>query len=212
MNNDPEPVNKINTVNLEDTTHSNDTHPTRPFVSNISRGPFFTRKRIRIGLAVIALILLIPVITVLAKSITNRSNTVKTVQPDPVSTQPQQTVAPTPAANTKNSAAPSTQTPSTSAPTSNKVFCGVPNMPEGVCTAITSIETAGIKNNPYVTADTSALPDNTTVVTIRNSWNMPDANSGNLNFTAKVSGIEYKGTGQLAVVQGQWKVTSYKLQ
>lgn len=116
------------------------------------------------------------------------------------------------------------QTSNTTAPTQNQDTgsaasspeaakpCGVAGMPEGVCKAITSIEKSGLKNNPYVAADTSNVPTGSTVQVDESSWSATSGSTGTVNFSAVLSGKNYKGVGSLQLLDGTWKVTNYTLQ
>lgn len=107
---------------------------------------------------------------------------------------------------------PTATAPTASTPTSTtKVYCGVSGMPEGVCTAIASIEKDGLKGNPYVNKDTSQVPEGSTVQIDEASWKTTSASTGNLNFSAILGGQNYKGTGKLQIVDGTWKVIDYTL-
>lgn len=134
----------------------------------------------------------------------------------------------TPDSNTGNSGqdnntqtAPSTQqtTPSTSTTnngtgsgsTTAKVYCEESGMPEGVCTVTRSIEKDGLKNNPYVAADTSQVPEGSIVQIDESSWKAGSSAAGSVDFTAVFGGKSYKGVGNLQVVDGVWKVVSYTL-
>lgn len=110
--------------------------------------------------------------------------------------------------------APSTSTTNNSTGSGSataKVYCGVNGMPEGVCTAIKSIEKDGLKNNPYVAADTSQVPEGSTVQVDESSWKAGSSEAGSVNFTAVLGGKSYKGVGNLQIVDGVWKVVSYTL-
>ena len=107
---------------------------------------------------------------------------------------------------------PTTTAPAVSTPSSTpKVYCGVSGMPEGVCTAITSIEKDGLKGNPYVTKDTSQVPEGSTTQIEETSWKTTSASTGTLNFSAILGGQNYNGTGKLQIVDGTWKVIDYTL-
>lgn len=87
-------------------------------------------------------------------------------------------------------------------------------MPAGVTTAINSIETNGIKGNPYVadTIDSNQLPSGTTIKFDRNSWSSGSATSGTVKATLNVSGQSYNGTITFNNVGNNvWKATSYSL-
>lgn len=85
-------------------------------------------------------------------------------------------------------------------------------MPEGVCTAITSIEKDGLRGNQYVTQDTSQVPEGSTVSVDESSWKSGSDTTGTVSFAAVIGGKNYKGLGTFQVVSGIWKVTSYTLQ
>lgn len=89
--------------------------------------------------------------------------------------------------------------------------CGVKDMPAGVCTIITSIEKDGIKNNKYISADTSQLPANTVTEVDEKTWTQPGPELGNVAFTAKYSGKTYQGIAYFQLTSGTWKVINYTL-
>lgn len=89
--------------------------------------------------------------------------------------------------------------------------CGVSGMPEGVCTAITSIEKDGLKGNRYVAADTSKIPDGTKVVIDKQSWQQPGPALGNIAFTTNIAGKPYGGTAFFQLANDSWQIISYTL-
>lgn len=95
--------------------------------------------------------------------------------------------------------------------TTQTVYCGVSGMPEGACIAIKSVEKDGLKNNPYVAADTSQVPEGSTVQVEESSWKVSSSEAGSVNFTAVLGGKPYKGVSNLKIVNGVWKVVSYTL-
>jgi len=97
------------------------------------------------------------------------------------------------------------------APAAAAVYCGVSGMPEGVCSAIDSIEKNGLKNNPYVSADTSTVPSELKVTISRSTWKLTSADRGSVSFDASFSGTNYKGSGIFTKSGNDWKVTSYTL-
>lgn len=95
--------------------------------------------------------------------------------------------------------------------TTSTVYCGVQGMPEGVCTAIGSIEKNGFKNNPYVSYDTTSVPENTQVSVDRLSWQQNADVTSNVKFTASVGSVNYKGSATFANVNGTWKVIAFSI-
>ncbi|MCA9329658.1 hypothetical protein KDA11_03360 [Candidatus Saccharibacteria bacterium] len=91
------------------------------------------------------------------------------------------------------------------------VNCGVSGMPEGVCTIIQSIEKDGLRNNPYIASDTSQVPANGVVKVNASSWTNASSDAGTVNFTATFGDLTYNGQGNLALVNGSWKVVGYTL-
>ena len=69
----------------------------------------------------------------------------------------------------------------------------------------------GLKNNKYVTADTSQLPSGTAIMIVESSWRQPGPELGNVTFTANINNKDYAGKAFLQVVDGVWKVISYTL-
>jgi hypothetical protein len=103
---------------------------------------------------------------------------------------------------------PSASTPT--APSSGQVTnCGVAGMPAGVCDTINSVEKDGVKNNPYIEADTSQLPSNTTAEVNKHSWKQTDSNNGTIDFVLNVAGSKYNGSAILQNKNGTWKIVSY---
>lgn len=85
-------------------------------------------------------------------------------------------------------------------------------MPEQMCKAIESVEATGIKNNIYVLADTSQVPDGTKVVVDRASWKQTSSSQATINFTASKLSLSFRATAKVQLIGGVWKVTSYKTQ
>ncbi len=98
-----------------------------------------------------------------------------------------------------------------SAPAAAAVYCGVSGMPEGVCKAIDSIEKNGLKNNPYVSADTSTVPPELKVTISRSTWKLTSADTGSVSFDASYNTTNYKGSGLFTKSGNDWKVSSYTL-
>jgi len=127
---------------------------------------------------------------------------------DQPSNNKNETPAPSPAPTP--TPAPSPAPTPTPAP-SPGVYCGVSGMPEGVCNAINSIEKNGLKNNPYVSADTSTVPAELKVTVSRSTWKLTNANTGSVSFDASLNGTNYKGSGIFTKSGNDWKVSSYTL-
>ncbi len=96
-----------------------------------------------------------------------------------------------------------TTAPPTTAPKSSAI-------PEGVTIALNSIEQTGIKNNPYVTMDTSIVPDGTVTRADRSSW-QGNGQAGTVNGVISVSGQTRSGTLTFQAVDGTWKVVGYSM-
>jgi len=94
---------------------------------------------------------------------------------------------------------------------SSTIYCGVKGMPEGVCVAIGSIEKNGLKNNPYVSYDTTSVPDNTQVSIDRLSWQQNADVTSSVKFTASVGNVNYKGSATFSEVNGTWKVIAFSI-
>lgn len=101
--------------------------------------------------------------------------------------------------------APSVPNPSTPSNTQSG------DMPPGVEVALNSIEANGIKNNPYVTVDTSGIPDGTAVRTDRSTWTQFGPTQGAVNGTISAFGQSRQGSLTFSLVNDVWKVTSYSL-
>jgi hypothetical protein len=97
------------------------------------------------------------------------------------------------------------------APAAAPVYCGVRDMPQGVCTVIESVEKDGLKNNPYVSADTSQVPAGTTVQIDRSSWRAVAPDNNTVDFKTTIAGTTYQGTATLQLIGSVWKVTTYNL-
>ena len=100
---------------------------------------------------------------------------------------------------------------STNKVTETPTYCGVKGMPEGACKAITSVEKDGAKDNSYVIADTSQLPDGMKIDIDEKSWLQAGPEIGNANFTAKYAGNNFTGAMYMQVVNGTWKVISFTI-
>ncbi|MEI6480951.1 MAG: hypothetical protein WCO19_01460 [Candidatus Saccharibacteria bacterium] len=202
--------------------------PPKPTIRRISMGPIFHSK-ITKGLALILGAILAALIgysgasymitkkqaqstsTIVAPTQKQSSNPVtastSVAQPTVTKTEAASIPQPTPTTSTQTTVTPSNNA---SAPAA-KVFCGVSGMPEGVCTVITSIEQKGLKNNPYVTADTSQVPANSTVTVDESSWKKIDDTRGDVLFNANLGGVTYNGKASLQSVGGSWKAVAYTL-
>jgi len=112
---------------------------------------------------------------------------------------------------TPSSNQPSKPATPAAAPAAAAVYCGVSGLPEGVCSAIDSIEKNGLKNNPYVSADTSTVPAELKVTVSRSTWKLTNANTGSVSFDASLNGTNYKGSGIFTKSGNDWKVSSYTL-
>lgn len=86
-------------------------------------------------------------------------------------------------------------------------------MPDGVTTAINSLESSGLKGNPYVssTLDTSQLPDGASVKIDRSSWTQYGSDVGAVNGTVTIFGQVKAGSLTFALENGAWRVTGYSL-
>ena len=195
----------------------------KPTVRRISMGPLF-HSRITKVLALVLGLVLFFLIGYSGTSYLLNERTEKTITPvrvtdaTPETTDAAidskaledaaQTVPTTPETPAATPAAPTA--PAASAPAA-KTYCGVSGMPEGACTAITSIEKDGIKNNKYVSADTTQLPDGATTEIDEKSWMQPGPELGNVSFTGKYANKSYAGKAFMQISDGMWKVISYTL-
>lgn len=87
-------------------------------------------------------------------------------------------------------------------------------LPAGVTTAVNSIESSGIKGNPYVASsiDTTMLPEGTTVSFNRSSWNSSESGSGTMAASLSASGQVFNGVITFSSIGGSWKATGYSIQ
>lgn len=194
-----------------------------PTVRRISMGPLFHSRITKLLALVLALILFFLIgysstSYLLNKKAAETITPVKTTDTEPktddaaIDAKALEDAADTAPATTQDNpaAAPSSNTPAQTAP-ATKTYCGVAGMPEGVCTAITSIEKDGIKGNKYVSADTSQLPNGTRAEIDEKSWMMPGPELGNVSFKVTFSGNTYDGKAFMQLSNGTWKVISYTL-
>ncbi len=194
--------------------------PVAPTVRRISMGPLFHSRITKVLAFVLGMVLFFLVgysgtgYLLNKKAVTESTATQKTDSvTDPANpASGDQTTTDTSPSTSGSQDTPAT-TPSTPAQSSGpKIYCGVSGMPEGVCTAITSIEKDGLKGNPYVNADTSQVPDGSAVQVDESSWKSTGGESGTISFAANLGGKDYKGVATLGVVSGTWKVVTYVLQ
>ncbi len=118
--------------------------------------------------------------------------------------------APAPVAVT----APSSPTTSTTPTVENAPGTAAPTstMPEGVTAALNSIEQNGMKSNPYITADTSNIPNGTVVSVDRTSWTTYGTDMGSVTTTMSLKGTTKKGTLTFQLLYGSWKVVGYSIE
>ncbi len=115
---------------------------------------------------------------------------------------------------TRSGAAPGGSAPTGAGSSSQSIgtACGVVGMPEGVCTAMNSIEQSGVKNSPYVDQTNAAsLPDGVTVSINKSSWSMQAVNQGTASFTAQYNGQTYTGVATFNNASGSWRAVSVVL-
>lgn len=134
------------------------------------------------------------------------SETVETPADSSITEEPTKTDPTTP---TTTTTPPGTNTSPGATPV--KVYCGVKDLPQAVCIALTSIEKDGLKNNSYVSADTSQLPDNVSTDVDEKTWTQTAPELGATNFTVTASGRTYAGVAYWQVTNSIWKVISYTL-
>lgn len=107
--------------------------------------------------------------------------------------------------------------PITMAPSTNNASgsanAPVTGMPQGVVDAIASLESRGVKNNPYVhsTINTSSIPSDATIKFDKTSWNKTSASSGTIKGTIISSQFSYSGLFTFSQVDGIWKAVAYSL-
>jgi len=125
-----------------------------------------------------------------------------------------------PAATTGNTSSPTTATPSPSATpkssstkpnTGSSATTAPAGMPAGVTVALNSIEQNGIRNNPYVAADTSSVPEGTVVKADRASWKAYSESMGTVTGTISIQGQVHTGSVTFELVSGSWKATGYSI-
>lgn len=85
-------------------------------------------------------------------------------------------------------------------------------IPEGVNVALKSIEQRGINNNPYITVDTSSIPEGSTFQPDRNSWYEIGTESGSVSGIVDLSGELTNGSLTFQYTNGSWKVTGYSIE
>lgn len=188
-------------------------------VGHISERPMSPQTRVRIAVLVVT-ILLLGALSYFGMTGLAKQTGIKTVADSSQETPQQGTTKTIKSQAQKPNNAPSTAKPGSSTapsqtgatqqePNSKQVYCGVVGMPEGVCTAITSIEKNGIKGNPYVQADTSKLPSGSTIKFDRASWEQTTDTTGHVGFTLKVLLTTYKARANFELINGTWKATSH---
>lgn len=91
------------------------------------------------------------------------------------------------------------------------IACGVVGMPPGVCDLINSIESQGLKNNYYVNADTSQVPDSNKVIIENDTWKSGANDKGTIQFRAQLGDNTYNGTANLSLTASGWRVIDYTL-
>ncbi len=86
-------------------------------------------------------------------------------------------------------------------------------IPQGVETAINSIESNGIKGNPYVSSnlDTSQVPIGTSVKFDRSTWSQYSESSGSVKVSLSVMGLSKTGSVTFGIEGGSWKATGYSI-
>lgn len=132
---------------------------------------------------------------------------------DTQNNQPQQQEAPnssgnTPQRETKPTTNNAVPTPGQNTQTTN---CGVVGMPPGVCDLINSIESQGLKNNHYVNADTSQVPDSNKVIIENDTWKSGANGQGTIQFSAQLGDNTFNGTASLSLTTSGWRVIDYTL-
>lgn len=99
---------------------------------------------------------------------------------------------------------PAADTPSTA--------CGNSDIPLGACDAMLSIERTGVKNNPYVTADTTQLPADTKATFNKSSWDNLSATVSTATAIVQALGQSRNVTVTFQIVaDNSWKVTNYSV-
>lgn len=105
----------------------------------------------------------------------------------------------------------SVSSPTQPAPTSQAPTAASTGMPAGVTTALNSIESNGIKGNPYVAFDTSNLPDGAIVKIDRSTWSANGTNQGTVKGTIIVYGQSQSGSLTFGLTNDQWRVVDYSV-
>ncbi len=160
-----------------------------------------------IGFIAVALVVCLLFIFVFAKDVPAVDSTISPAPDESSQIQefsPEEVPAPSPANDT-----PVTQ-PATP-PTNASCASGV-DVPAGVCSAIDSIEKNGAKNNEYVVANTSGLPDGTKITIDRASWQQTAPEFGKTSGKVSYGGKTYDGVIFFNLQREKWVVTSYELQ
>jgi cytoskeletal protein RodZ len=180
-------------------------------VELVAQKPFFNKlKTIIVALAILSS----PFIGFAGASIiiASRQNTIKpTTQSEIVQQKSQKDTPLQGTPESTNTSPEPISNNSQASPSTNNVYCGVSGMPEGVCTAITSIEQTGLKGNKYVAADTSNFPNNASISINRKAWQQTGPEIGSISFSAQYSNKTYTGDAFFQVINGSWKVISYTL-
>ncbi len=86
-------------------------------------------------------------------------------------------------------------------------------IPPGVETAINSIESNGIKGNPYVSSnlDTSQVPVGTSVKFDKSTWVAYSENTGSIKVSLSIMGMSKTGSVTFGIEGGSWKATGYSI-
>ncbi len=111
----------------------------------------------------------------------------------------------------KSSDGPKNNNNSSSPSATKSKHCGVENMPQGVCTAIKSIESEGIYNNQYIATDTSVVPPEATINIKRDTWKSSNPDQGTISYTANYSDQDFYGLLYFNKQNNSWEVVDYTL-
>lgn len=86
-------------------------------------------------------------------------------------------------------------------------------LPDGLVTALNSIETNGLKGSAYVSSsfDTSSIPDGTSISFNRSSWVKESDTSGSISGTVFLFGQPQNGSVRFVESGGVWRATGYTL-
>jgi hypothetical protein len=86
-------------------------------------------------------------------------------------------------------------------------------IPDGLETALSSIESNGIKGSLYVSSkfNTSSIPDGTTISFDRSSWQKTSDSAGSIKATVAVYGQSRSGSVTFTKSGGVWQATGYSL-